>query len=321
MMKRIFGELPTWMTLQNPLLRYEITRHRDKSESRLKRMLTWVVGLTIFILVGYIYATDGLQRGLQLPYTLDIWRIIIFPLLLMQVIMRVAGLSMGVGAVTDERQRQTWDNLRATERGAEIGLRTRLVSVFYRLRGFVFTIMLARLVLIGAILYELTSIQGDYLNLLTASAVPSVSMEVGVILLSAFMTAFILMPISAIGLDIAIGLFIATNVRQRAISGMLQVLVIVFRVVSSGLLFWWTWQFINDELVIEGQSAFALLTSFSILGDWGVVLSQLSQAGRLWSQVPNSIFIGILMLGFVVLQVALMSGLLMLAVRAAETRE
>lgn len=321
MIKRLIGDIPDWAKGDNPLLRYELSRLEDKSGSAVGRIVLWVIGLTVFTLGGYLYATEGLQRGLQMPYTVDIWRMLVFPLIAIQLVFRVAGLSLGVGAVTDERQRQTWDNLRATERGAELGLRTRWVSVFYRLRGLAFTILLARLVLLGAILYELTSMQGGYLDLLTARAIPSVSMEVGVILLASFMTAFIIMPITATGVDIAIGLFISTNIRNRALSALAQVLVIVFRVVTTVGLFWIIWQLMNGESGLEGLPALGALGAGAILADWGLILSQLSNAGEIWAQIPYAVFLGAVMLIFAVIQVGIASALLMLSVQSAEVRE
>lgn len=321
MIKRIVGDIPNWAKRENPLLRYELSRREDKSGSAMGRILMWVVILALLVLGAYIYVTDGLQRELQMPYTLDIWRMIIFPLIAIQLVFRIAGLSLGVGAVTDERQRQTWDNLRATERGAEISLRTRWVSVFYRLRGLVFTILVSRFILIAAILYELTSMQGGYLDLITARAMPSVSMEVGVILLAAFMTAFIIMPITATGVDIAIGLFISTNIRNRALSSLAQVLVVVFRVITTVTLFWLTWQLIASESTLEGLPTLYTLTTGAILGDWGLLLSQLSKAGEIWSQIPYAVFIGLAMLIAAIIQVAIASGLLLLSVRSAEVRE
>ncbi len=320
MIKRIFGDMPDWAQRANPLLRYELVR-REGTSSAAGRIAMWVIFLATLIVAGYIHATDGMQRGLQLPYTLDIWRVIVFPLFFVQLIMRVAGLSMGVGAVTDERQRQTWDNLRATENGAAISLRTRWVSVFYRLKGLAFTILAARLILIAAILYELTSMQGAYLDLLSARALPMVSAEVGIIILSAFMTAFIMLPFTATGVDIALGLLISTTIRNRAIAALLQVILVVFRVGVGGVCFWLSWQLVNDNLMLEGVPALSLLGAGAIFGDWGIILSQLSTTGQLWSEIPFSIFLGLILLFVAIVQVAVTSGILQLAVRAAEVRE
>jgi len=321
MIRQLFGDIPEWMRSDNPLLRYELKRRLDTSESRLGRITGWVMVLSVLILGGVLYATNGLQRGFQMPISLDIWNVVIFPLILVQLVMRIAGLSLGIGAINDERQRQTWDNLRATEQGAELSLRTRWVSVFHRLRGLLFTVMTARIILIGAILYDLTSMQGQLLDLLAARAVPAVSAEVGIIILAGFMTAFIMMPLTAMGVDIALGLFISTSFKSRSISMILQILIVAFRVATTALLFWGVWQFTNGSLELNNPQALGVLSGFSILGDWGVVMSHLSAAGELWATVPHTIFIGLMMLAAVITQIAITSGLLAASVKAAEIRE
>lgn len=323
MIRHILGELPSWAKRENPLLRYELSRF-DPELSRRERIFrvgAWVLFLTILVLAGYFYATDWLQRSMQMPYTLDIWRMLFFPILIIQVIMRVSGLSLAVNSVRDERRRQTWDNLRATEHGAEIALRTRWVSVFYRLRGLILTVMTTRIILIAAILYELTSMQGGYLDLLAAKSDPTISLEMAVILLSALMTAFIMMPITAIGVDIALGLLISTAIRNRAFAGLAQILVLTFRLVSTVVLFWLTWGFMNGDMILGDLQALGIVGAFSALGDWGLVLAQLTRSGQLWADVPYSIFLGFGLLLFMILQVTIASGLLNLAVRFAERNE
>lgn len=321
MIKRFFGEFPEWMQGDNPLLRYELFRHQDKAQSARGRIALWVFVLSFLILGGYIFATNGLKSDLRLPYTYDIWRILIFPVLLIQIVMRIAGLSFGVGAVINERQRQTWDNLRATEHGTDIALRTRFVSVFYRLKGMIFTVMLARLILIVGVLYELTAFQGDYLNLLTALATPTIPVFLGVIILAAFLTAFLLMPLTATGVDIALGLLISTVVRNRAIASLLQVLFIIFRVVSAIVLTWFTWKMLNTDLESAGISELYLLGAGGVFGDWGLILSQLTNAEQVWMHIPYTAFLGLVMFVAVIIQVAFASGLLTLSVRLAEFRE
>lgn len=323
MFKHIFGELPDWAKRGNPLLRYELSRFDPElnRKERIFRVVTWVLLLAFLILAGYLYATNGLRSPFTKPYTFDIWRMLFFPVLIVQLIARVTGLSLGMNSVRNERRRQTWDNLRATERGAEIGLRSRWVSVLYRLRRLIFAVMSGRLILIGAILYELTSMQGGYLDILIAKSEPSISLELGVILLSSFMTALIVMPITAIGVDIALGLFISTVIKNRAFAGLAQVLVLTFRVVSTVALFWLTWGFMNDSISLNGTQALGAIGAFSVLGDWGLLLSQLSQTGQLWASVPNSIFLGFGLLLMSLLQVAIASGLLSLSVYFAERNE
>lgn len=323
MFKHIFGELPNWARRTNPLLRYELARFDPvlNFKERVFRIGGWVILLAILVLAGYFYATNWLQNSFAPPYTLDIWRMLFFPVLILQLLSRLLGLSLGVNSVRDDRRRQTWDNLRSTERGAAIGLRSRWVSVFYRLRGLIFAMMTARLILIAAILYELTSMQGAYLDILLAKSVPNISLELGIILVSAFMTALVVMPIAAIGVDIAFGLLVSTAIRNRAYAGLAQVLALTFRVVTTVVLFWLAWGFMNGTISLDTSQSLAAIGGFSIFGDWGLMLAQLSQAGQLWLDIPYSIFIGLALLVVTIIQVAITSGLLNLAVYFAERNE
>lgn len=327
MLKRIqhylFREYFDWAEQSKPLLRYEQSRNApdSSSQARFWRVLGWVGLLSVLLLGGYFFATNGLQESLDRPYSLALWRLIIVPLFLMQVLLQVAAFSMGIGAVGAERRRQTWDNLRATERGTEISLQTRFPAIFQQLFGFAAFIVIGRFLLLGAILYEVMSFQGDYLNLLSARSNPAVSLELGMILLGAFMTAFVLLPITATAFNIALGLCISAWVRNRAIAAILQMLLVGLRFLSAGLLFYYAWQFLYEGIVLEPAPALGLLSLSAAMGDWGLLLSQLSLAGEFWRTVPYSIFIGMALLLWLILQALLTQGLLKLAVRAAELRE
>jgi hypothetical protein len=327
MLKRIhhylFREYLDWAEQSKPLLRYEQSRNApdNHSQARIWRIIAWVALLSVLLLGGYFFATNGLQTSLDRPYSQALWRFIVIPLFLMQVLVQVAALSLGLGAVGAERRRQTWDNLRATERGTEISLQTRFPAIFSRLFGFAAFIAIGRLLLIGAILYEVMSFQGDYLNLLSARSNPAVSLELGMILLGAFMTAFVLLPITATAFNIALGLCISAWVRNRAVAAILQILVLGLRVLSAGLLFYYAWQLAYEGIVLEASPALGLLSSSAAFGDWGLLLSQLSLAGEFWRTVPYSIFIGLALLLWLIIQALLTQGLLKLAVRAAELRE
>jgi hypothetical protein len=327
MLKRIhhylFREYLNWAEQSKPLLRYEQSRNTpdNRSQARFWRIIGWVGLLSVLVLGGYFFATKGLQTSLDRPYSQALWRVVIIPLFLMQVLLQVAALSLGVGAVGAERRRQTWDNLRATERGTEISLQTRFPAIFSQLLGIAAFIAIGRLLLLGAILYEVMSFQGDYLNLLSARSNPAVLLELGMILLGAFMTAFVLLPITSTSFNIALGLCISAWVRNRAVAAILQMLLVGLRVLGAGLLFYYSWQLLFEGIVLEPIPALGLLSSAAAFGDWGLLLSQLSLAGEFWRTVPYSIFIGLGLLIWLVIQALLTQGLLKLAVRAAELRE
>lgn len=324
MIKLLFGEVPEWARQSHPLLRYEMARNRENQQlpARFGRILVWALALIVLGLGGYAYATAGFQRGFQIPYTADLWKMLLLPAFFVGLLMRLAGLSLGLGAISNERRRQTWDNLRSTELGAELALRTRWVSIlFYRLRGFLLISLLARLVLVGGLLYELTSMQGAYLDILANRSNPALSLELALVLLAAFMTAFMLLPITATGFDIALGLFVSTRLQNRAWIAIVQVLLIVFRAGSMLILMLLTLNFLDGSLELSELPALALLSSGAAFSDGGLSLSHLTRTGQYWSQIPYSIFIGAGLLLLVLLQVALTSLLLHLSVRAAERNE
>lgn len=324
MIRRLFGELPHWAKPQHPLLRYELYRTRggESWTARIFRIASWVIFLTFLVMVGYGIATERFQTSAGFNPTEAIWRTLFIPLLGLQIVVRLMAISLGIGAISDERQRQTWDNMRATEHGAELTLRTRWVAMFYRMRGLMVALMAARVVLLGTILFELTAFRGTFLDILVARSDPPVSLFVGVVLLAATLTAAFLMPISAIGVDIAIGLWISTTIKQRAFGVILQILVIAARVIVFAALLYGVLIFLNGDWQGSPSEAWALLGAWSAFGDWGITLLQLSQTGQLiWSQVPYSIFYGVLLLLVMIVQVSVASGLLTLAMRAAERRE
>lgn len=319
----LFREYIEWAEHSKPLLRYEQSRNAPdtRSQARFWRVIGSVGLLSVLLLIGYFFATNGLQTSLDRPYSQSLWRLLIIPLFLMQVILQVAAFSLGISAIGAERRRQTWDNLRATERGTEISLQTRFPAIFSQLFGYAAFIAIGRLLLLGAILYEVMSFQGDYLNLLSARSNPVVSLELGMILLGAFMTAFVLLPITATCLNIALGLFLSSWSRSRVTTGIFQILLIGLRFLSASLLFYFSWQFAYGGIVLEPIPGLALLSSSAAFGDWGLLLSQLSLAGELWRTVPFSILIGFGLLLWVIAQVFLTQGLIKLAVRAAESHE
>jgi hypothetical protein len=319
----LLQEYLEWAEQSKPLLRYEQTRNApdNRTHSRFWRVIGWVGLLSVLLLIGYLFATHGLQNSLDKPYSQSLWRLLIIPLFLMQLILLLGAFSLGLGAVGAERRRQTWDNLRATERGTEISLQTRFPAIFAQLSGFAAFVALGRLLLLGAILYEVMSFQGDYLNMLSARSNPAVSLEMGMILLGAFMTAFVLLPITSTCFNIALGLFLSSWLRSRVTTAILQVLVIGLQLIIGSLLFNAAWQFAYGNVLAEPFPGLMLLSSSAAFGDWGLMLSQLSLAGELWRTVPFSIFIGVGLLFWVIIQALLCQVLLKMAVKIAESHE
>lgn len=324
MIRRFIGELPKWARFDHPILRYELTRNAGELRPRARylRALGTILALLALLAGGYLYATDFLrQPSAGENLTDSLWRVLYFPALALTLLLRVSVISTTVNTVSEERRRERWDNLRATEAGAELALRTRWVAVFYRFRGLVALLMLARVILIIGILYDLTAFRGGYLSMLTANITPEVSVVFGVVLLSLIMTASTLLVWTGTGLDAAVGLFASALIKQRLYTAMFQILFIAIRLFVPLALLIAVTQFIVGGLQLEAGWLWLLILAFVVTGDWGMILLQLAALGEIWARVPYSIFIGVAMLVIVLLQALITDGLLAYAVRHAERHE
>ncbi len=233
----------------------------------------------------------------------------------------IAALTSTSSFVSDEMRRQNWDSLRATEQGAEIAMRARWVSVFYRLRGVLAVVLGARVLLTGLMLWELTAFQGRYLDLLINGIVPDVPLVAAVLLVSFTMTAALLLPLTTIGFDAAAGLLVSALVQQRTYSTLLQAVMIFVRLLLTvGLLVGAT-QFLQGQMLeLPNAAAWLLMAGYGALGDWGLAFLQLGRSSEIWATVPYGIFLGMALLLFALVQAAAADRLLMLAVRQAQKK-
>jgi hypothetical protein len=277
--------------------------------------------VAIILGVGYLIATDYLQQEPGEHLTDKIWRVLYYPILFLQLILSILAISLGVNKISYERRNQTWDNLRATTNGAELALRTRWASIFYQVRGLLGLITIFRLVLIGGILYDLTAFRGGYLDMLTANITPEVPLPVGIVLLSLIMTGTILLPFTNMGLDAAIGLLISVRFRNNIWTNLFQFFFILIRIAIAVALLLAVTSYIEGDLDVANWTVWLLIFAFVVTGDWGIVLLQLSALGEFWADIPYSVFIGIALIVFAMLQSLLTDGILNYAVKTAEQNE
>lgn len=323
MIRRLIGPLPHWAEASHPLLRYELNRRQAAASTRVRiaRIVSVVLLLALLGIGGYLWATDGLQSAPGINPADAVWRVLLFPTLIVQSVLLGIAFSLGISAVNDERRRQTWDTLRATYKGAGLALRTRWVAVFYRLRGPLLLLVLVRVALIGVVMYQLASHHGAYLGILTANVVPETALVLGLILLGAGVSAAFLLPFTSLGVAAAVGLLISAAIPQRTLAGLLQILLLAARVAVSVGLLWALTQLLAGELIVPEGIRWLLMAATSAFADWGYTLMHLGVAGELWALVPFGVYVGVALLGLALFQSVLADALLALAVRIAERRE
>lgn len=327
MIQRFTGQLPTWARPDHPVLRYELgTVVRPSRKVRYARALGVIMLGGLLLLAGYFAATQWLRNPAGENHVEIVNNVLFWPLLVVQVLLRIVAVTLTSNTVADEIRRQNWDSLRATPFGAELAMRARWATVFYRLRGLLGVVLFVRVILIAGLLWDLTAFQGRHLDLLTTGITPEVALVVAVLLLSFLMTAALLLPLTAVGFDSSIGLLISATVQQRTYSTLLQALYIFFRIAVVVLLVFATTRFLDGQLVIEGQLgltdllAWVLVFAYAATGDWGLAFLHLGRYGEIWATVPFGIFLGLALLIFALAQAALADQLLVFAVRRAQRK-
>jgi hypothetical protein len=319
MLQRFAIQLPDWARSNHPLVRYELGQVQHTS--RRSRFLRTAGFFTLLILLfwgGYAIATGFFQTAAGQSPTESAMAIFFWPTLVIQLVLQVVALTLTVNTVSEQKRRQTWDNLRATEDGAGLALRARWATVYYRLRLLLALVLLIRIGFIGGILFDLTAFQGRYIDLLVNNITPEISPIVGALLLAFLMTSGLLLPLTGVGLHAAIGLLVSVTVQQRLYSVMTQVILVIIRLSVVIALLVATTQFIRGNLALSDGAAWLLMGSYSALGDWGLSFLHLGFYGEVWATVPYAIFLGIGLLLFSMAQSAATEWILSYAIRRAE---
>ena len=168
--------------------------------------------------------------------------------------------------------------------------------------------------LFGFLLWDLTAFRGDYLTLIAGGHQSSITPPLEILLLGAFVAAAFLLPLSALGLEAAVGLLLSTFARSRQTASLIQIVLTVARVcwpVVPVFLFTSLTSFIvNGQPVPDVRTLLALLAN-GAAGDWGLGMMHTATVDTIWANVPYSAYIGLALLGMVMLH----SGLTALILR------
>lgn len=317
---RLTAALPAWARPDHPLLRYELARaERLSRRARLARSLWLALVAAALLLAGVLIATDFLRQPAGLSLTESAAAVLYWPLLAAALALHVTAIAITGGSIAAARRRQTWDSLRATAGGAELALRAQWALVFYRLRGPLGAVLLLRALLVSGVLFDLTAFQGRHLDLLISGIVPPVPLPLAALLLACAMTAGLLLPVTSLGFDAAVGLWIGAALQTRIYTVAAQALVVLARLALIAGLAAAASAFISGSLVaLPDPAAWALLLAFSAAGDQGLAFLNLSLFGEVWAIVPYGILLGPALLALALAQAAAGDWVLARAIRRAE---
>ncbi|MCU0495978.1 MAG: hypothetical protein MUF87_01350 [Anaerolineae bacterium] len=317
---RILNQLPEEARPNAPALRYVMGNYAKRA-----RQILWlqlVVGIALVIGVGVI-GGRLLSQDQGLPASAILMNALYPAAVLGQILMSVFMLMMTMGVINEEKRRQTWDNLRATDTGTQITLRARwFAAVFYRLFLLLVIIYSVRLALVGALLYDLTAFSGDYLALISGGSVQPLLPVEAIIILTAFsLTASFILPLTGLGLDAALGILLATFINHRVWIALTQMVLSIARFAMVIGLFLLMQNLVDPTNASEPFLKWISMVGFGGFGDWGLRFLNLQSYSELWSTVPFGIFVGVGMLLIAVIQAGLTELFLSWAARRAQARD
>jgi hypothetical protein len=297
-------------------LRYLLGRSGHTSRRSLLVHLLLAVAYVGMLIIGAVAlnVAEGAPSGIA--YTA-----LYVPTVLAQALVSAAAFGLTIHTVHNLRRKQTWDSLRATAGGADAAMRAAwAAAVYYRLRGALGVLVYApRLVLLGLLLWDLTAFRGDYLTLIAGGHQPAITPPFEILLLGAFVSAAFLLPLSAIGFEAAIGLLLSTFARSRQTASLIQIVLTIGRFIWGIAPMLMAVELISTAssgIEMDPAGSWFKLLLNGAAGDWGIGALHTATTDTIWSAIPYAAYIGVALLGVVLLH----SGLTVLILRWASHR-
>ena len=336
MIKRLIGTLPDWAQKSHPHIRYLASAEQKPTRiARLIGFTSLLIILGIFGLIGFANASTFFQSNpFDLPFSMFLFEFLFWGMLILQVGLSIAALLPPISFIATEKAKQTWDGIRTTHQGIGLLIRARWsVAVFHRLRPVLILLWVARVILIGGLLYDLTGFGGEYMSSLSANITPKLDQPIVLLLVVMGITASLLMPLTSVGISTALGLWLSTWVKKRIYIALLQTLLVMIQAIIAGGLVILFLSIRDEQLVNQILSTnssqfitplvlWLLLLGFAVFADWGMTFLYLGLfAGTIWAKIPYGIFLGAGALAMVFIQAFLTDRLVAWTIQRAEKLE
>jgi hypothetical protein len=337
MMQRFYAQLPDFARPDNPVMRYVMFQRAKTTtrRSQLVRIVLTSLVLIFTVLIGYLFATNFGKTALDNANPLDqVFLVLYAPLVFIQLIVSLIALGSTSSIIASEVQHGTWDTLKVTTNGAALTFKSRWAAVFYRVRFYLFILVIARLIFIGIVLSNLTAFQGRYLDLLLSGTTPlglpgtseTVTLVAGILIMAMMMTAALLAPFTTVALNAGIGMLVGTFSGGRLLGTLGQGMLLIGQILIMGLAL--QVGAVALSLATPGAWPSAILANSPVLqwlaalfgisaGDMGLSTLNLDRVLRIWADRDYGVLVGVAFLGYTLLQAALANALVNWAARRA----
>ena len=285
------------------------------------RSLAWHVLAASVLLTG-VFVWAELFTSMSGNLTLQVFNSLYFAVFIGQAMASGWIFSYSLYVISRQRQRGTWDLLRATAGGTRQVIRAAwAVTTFYRISGWLgIAVYAPRLVLLAFVTYDLMAFRGESLIQMAGTADPSMPWFVGVVGFALMLTAAFVLPLTALGLEAAVGLLFSTFIASHSVGRLWQLVLTFTRYLwGFGALLWLTDMAYAVSLgPVDPLSAWGALLVGGSVGDWGIGLLHVEAVDAFWRAIPYSIFIGVALVGVALLHLLLTELLLAWAARRAQ---
>lgn len=329
-----YRNLPAWMEDDHPMMKRELQRgyHRQRITNHWLRRVRWLSLVASALMLGIIgYTVMGMLRqdNPNMPFSQQVYSWQLVPLYIIHFLLFMGAFSLGLNTIHDQKRINTWEKIRVTSDGIRLIMWARWAYLTFHHNALLLTVVyVVRVVMIGALLYDLTAFGGNYLRYLLLQSTPAVPHGLGVVLVGANITAGLLLPLSMLSLTSALSLLASTYFTQPILIWFAKItFTAVYFLIGTALMLLVTSLYM--ETVYEGNSILAhqnigiagwfAAVGVTVYADWGASLLYLGFLGEhVWVNIPYGIWIGVGVLAVVMVQVILAEICLRIAVYRAE---
>jgi hypothetical protein len=253
-MQIIYRSLPEVARPTHSVMRHQLTVSRGRRRVWLGRILI-TLSLICTVVLGFLvttnFGTTSLESSLN-PFE-QVYLILFWPLVVIQIGLRLAAFGGATGILQSEKSRETWDMLKITTEGTNLLFRVRWwAAFFHRLRFGLLILIGARIVFVIGFLYTFSANNGRYLDLMIGGTTPLgrmadsdgrtlsfTAIALGVLLIAMQLTVAFILPFVSLAFDAALGALVGVMMRSRWIGLLGQVLMLVFRAAISAFALWY----------------------------------------------------------------------------------
>lgn len=247
--------------------------------------------------------------------------ILLFAVLFGQFLVSMSAFGLSMSFIHTKRADNTWDIIRVTAGGTRQTIRAAWAAItFYRLGGWLSILVYApRLFMFGVLCIDLMGYRGEYLSYIVGGANPDIPLWLGFPLIALLLAMTFILPLTGLGVEVAMGLLSSTAFRSRFFTGLLQLILTVARAIYgllAGLIM--TTVGMPTDYTQPHGAEWITSSLAAATGDWGFSLIGAPNLELMWRTYPNFAWFGVSLLVIMLLQLLITEGLLRWAARRAQ---